>query len=246
MRFRHTVMLLTLLCAAGPALAAGQKPPGLLLVETESRIEVDSSGKVLSIKTTPELPADVEAAVADNLRKLRFAPPMLDGKPVAGVTYARQDACAAPVDGAYRFAVKFRGNGPSLANRVAPAFPGEPMRAGVSSDWAVTYAIDRDGKATLVEAVRKSGGGNRFDQGFRAALGQWVSALRFQPEQLDGKPVSTRMSTNVRFVARVTRPAATKLARVAGNDACQLAIAARDDEDRHIALNSPFALLPAN
>ena len=55
-----------------------------------------------------------------------------DGHPVAGVTYARLDAYAAPVDGQYRFAIKFRGNGPAYDGNRYPLFPSQPMIRGDS------------------------------------------------------------------------------------------------------------------
>src|SRR6185436_3179806 len=112
MNFKSLLPLLAL-AALPSALAAPAAPAGkLVLINVQSRIDIGANGEVTAIHTTPELPAEVAAVVEGNLRKLRYAAPMKDGKPVAGVTYAHQAACAAPVDGRYSFAVKYFGNGP--------------------------------------------------------------------------------------------------------------------------------------
>src|SRR5690348_9941965 len=100
--------------ALAPAFAAPPPVPEakLVLIIVQSRIDIGADGQVTAIHSTPELPADIAAIVEGNLRKLRYAAPTKEGKPVPGVTYALQGACAAPVDGRYSFAVKYMGNGP--------------------------------------------------------------------------------------------------------------------------------------
>jgi hypothetical protein len=240
---KYTLLPLALALLAPLAAAAPDKAPRLLFVQTESRIEVDAQGNITAIRTTPQLPPEVEAVVHDNLRKLRFAPPMKDGRPVAGVTFASQDACAAPVDGRYTFAVKYRGNGPSMDRSHPPVYPRELERRGIQSKWTVEYAIAADGHASVVGITRREGGdGNRGDAEFRKVLTQWIEGSRFSPEQLDGQPVATRMSTKVDFVLDTGSPAALRAKANAGNDACKLALDARDGANQTVALDSPFKL----
>jgi hypothetical protein len=66
-------------------------------------------------------------------------------------------------------------------------------------------------------------------------LKDWIANMPFQPEQLDGQPVATRMSTKVSFVLDNKRRDVK-----ASNEACQLALQARDDDDRAVAIDSPF------
>ena len=225
------------IAAFAPAVAAPPPAKDPLLIHTESRIDVDAQGRVTAISTTPELPADVEKVVHDNLRKLQFAPPMKDGRAVSGVTWAWQDACAAKVDGRYRFAVKFRGNGPGSEQELIPAYPQEMERRGVEAKWTVEYAIAVDGTASIVEIKRLDGGGGRNDVHFRRSIEQWLGAMRFKPELLDGQPVATRMTMPVTYEL-VAAPRAAK--HDARNDACQIALQARDADDRAVAIDSPF------
>jgi hypothetical protein len=252
MKLRTALLAALAVAASLPAVAISSQPkeksPGLLLIETESRVEVDSEGKVVSVSTTPEMPAEVLAVVEGKLREMRFAPTLLDGRAVGGVTYVQQDACAAPENGAYRFAVKYRGNGPALVQRYAPSYPRDAMRAGAESNWKVTYEIGPDGKATLVEAVKGPGGRGRQDSLFLASIKGWVGALNFHPELVDGKPVRTRVSDNVEYVLSSKSGSALRAEaereRLANSDACKLALAERDAAPRAVALNSPFQPLP--
>ena len=95
MRISLLPLLATALLAPAAAATKSATAPALFLMQTESRMEVDAEGKVVSLQTTPALPPHVAAVVEGNLRKMRFAPPMKDGRAVAGVTYAWQEACAA-------------------------------------------------------------------------------------------------------------------------------------------------------
>jgi hypothetical protein len=238
-----------LLAVALPALAvAAPKPapaPGLVLIETESRIEIDAAGNVVAVRTTPELPAHVAAVVDGNLRKMRFTPGTKDGRAVAGVTYAWQEACAAPEGDASRFAVKFLGNGPSLDRTVVPVYPRDAERRGVTAKWKVTYTIDTLGKGHFVSATRLDDG-ERAEHDFRASITRWVETMKFQPELVDGQPVATQMTGEVHFVlsGRPTRKDAE--AARAGRDACQVALQERAQDHTDVALNSPFKPLPAN
>ena len=250
----HSRLCLLLLAFATPSLAAAPPAPkGLVLLSAESRVEVDRDGRVVAVSPDAGLPSAVNEALAANIRHMRFAPPMKDGHAVAGTTYVWQDACAAPDNGAYRFAVKYRGNGPSLVQKLYPRYPAEAQMAGQAAVWKVSYDVLPDGSAQLHQADRKKGSSRRFDPQFRSALGAWVSAMRFRPEMLDGQAVATRVATDVEF--RLGRPPGraetsnapdARMARAVRNDSCTAAIAAGDKEDRDVALNSPFQPLPMN
>lgn len=244
---------LLLLVLATPAWAATSPAPGaLVLLSAESRVEVGADGKVVAVAADAGLPAAVNEALASNIRRMRFAPPMKEGRAVPGVTYVWQDACAAPDKGAYRFAVKYRGNGPSLVQKLYPRYPAEAQRAGQVAAWKVSYDVLPDGSAQLHQADRKKGSSRRFDPQFRSAIGAWISAMRFRPEILDSQAVATRVATDVEF--RLGRPGRAetsnapdaRMARAVRNDSCTAAIAAGDKEDRDVALNSPFQPLPMN
>jgi len=212
------------------------------------RVEVASTGQVVSMRTTPKLSAPVLAAVEANLRKLRFAPPMKDGRAVSGVTFVQQEVCVATAPGHHRFTVKMRGNGPSLDQRDPLEYPRGALIDGREGRFKVTFAIGADGQARLIDISRTAGGGSD-DNDFREALEAWVGAMHFQPELLDGQPVATRVSDEVDFALggdprKVQAGAERKPSE--GSDACQLALDAHNRPSFRIALNSPFSPLAAD
>jgi hypothetical protein len=224
------------------AAAASKSEPKLLLLQTESRVEIDAQGNVTAVRTTPELPAEIARVVDDNVRKLRFQPPMKDGRAVPGVTYVDQDACAAPVDGSYRFAVKYRGNGPGLDLGLVPSYPHQAQAGGVESKWAVEYEISAKGKGRVTKLERTQGGGGHLDALFRASIVRWVGVVDFKPELLDGQPVATHVSNEVEFVLGPSKKLDDEHA---ASDACQLALKERDEAPHAVALDSPFKLIAA-
>lgn len=251
--------LLLLLASAAPA-AAPAPGAGPVLFTSVARVDVGPDGVVLAVAPDPTLPASVNQALAGNIRKIRFGPPMKDGQPVAGVTYVSQDACAAPDHGVYRFAVRLRGNGPAQANFPAPKFPPQAAFGAVSATMQVTYLVGTDGRATL-ESAELTKGSKRWERTLRGAVSEWVPELRFHTEQLDGQPVATRISYAMRFEGGEQRSfgsmaAARKYyagqadlqaqARVAADPTCEAAMGARDGDSRQVALDSPFHPLSAN
>ena len=247
MKLIHAPLLGALAVSLAAAAATKAPDSGLRYIETETRVDIDASGKVVALHTKPELPADVTALVEGNLRALRFAPPMKDGRAVSGVTFVRQDACAVPKNGAYRFAIKMRGNGPSLDKPYAPVYPREALMAGAQSKWKVSYAIETDGTTRLLKTQLVSGGGGRHDKVFQSAISGWLRSLHFTPETLDGQPVATQVDEEVDFVLDsypLKARADAERERTQGSDACKLALSQRDGAPRRVALDSPFKLLP--
>lgn len=231
--------LLSLL-VPGALMAASHAPAGklVLLHGVESRVEVDPQGHVVAVQSDATLPPALLSVLEQNVRKIEFAPPLKDGHPVSGVTFVAHDICAAPVDGAYRLAVKYRGNGPSTnMQRVVPAYPRDAMRRGLSGTFKVEYQVGPDGLATVEGVTQTAGSSGRRDLAFNDAITAWVKALRFQPEQLDGQPVGTRIATVVEF-SMDSRP--MHRPKPADEPSCQVALAAPPPADERIALDSPF------
>ncbi len=234
-------IFLLALAALAPVVAAAPGAPKLVFIQTESRIDIDAQGNVTAISTTPQLPPEIAAVVEGNLRKLRYAAPIKDGHPVSGVTYAQQDACAAPVDGRYVFAVKYRGNGPAMDHSRYPVYPVDQMRRGVGAKWTVEYTVRADGTGKVDAMKLVAGGvGGRGDGNFRKAISDWIEGMPFQPEMLDGQPIDTRLQTKVDFL--IDPPRSVRERAHGGNEACKVAIEARDDDDRAVAIDSPFKL----
>lgn len=108
------------------------------------------------------------------------------------------DACAAPVDGHYLFAVKFRGNGPARDSQQRPVFPVEAMMRGDSEKVKVDFRVLPDGTARI-DGMRFESGSKTYRRQYRRSIEAWLRSGSYRPEVLDGKAVITRISVPVAF-----------------------------------------------
>lgn len=244
-----TTLMLSLLAMS--ALAAGKgDAPKLMLFSSNVKLDVDNTGQVIAAGADAALPDAVRSAIEAGAKRWRFSPPTRDGRPVAGVTYARLDACAAPVDGQYRFAINYRGNGPAHDGPRFPLFPAQPMIRGDSARVKVEYRVMTDGTA-LVDDIQFQTGAKAYHRQYRQSIETWLKSGSYRPEQLDGQPVVTRISTPVEFVGgqqfkvnsksdAIALSEESRKERATRNEACETAMGLRDKADRQVAIDSPF------
>ncbi len=241
---------------AGSALAANGKPQQRLVsFAAQVKVEVDKNGTVTSVTPDPSLSPAMNQVVQTYVGQWRFAAPIQAGQPVGGVTYVQLDACATPKDGKYLFAVKYRSNGPGRTGKTpALQFPSEAQRYGVSAKLQLTFRVLAEG-GVQIEDIVVVDGGKRFEKAFRAAASAWLLASRFEPEQVDGKPVTTRVSEPMEFItgrsfgslAAAKADFDKQMQRMAAQQPeCQEVLNSGDKQERQVALDSPFHLIPAN
>lgn len=245
----QTVLLLCLL--ASTAFAAGKdEEPKMLLFNTKVKLDVDSAGQVVAVGADAALPAAVRSAIENSAKRWRFSPPIRDGRPVAGVTYASLDACAAPVDGQYRFAIKYRGNGPAHDGDRYPIFPTSAMMRGHSARVKVQFRVLPDGTASIDDLQFESGS-KAYQRLYRQSIEAWLKSGSYRPEELDGHPVITRISIPVEFVSGQNFRSNSKTEALgkaeqegrqnaARNESCEIAMGLRDKAGRQVAIDSPF------
>ena len=78
-----------------------------------------------------------------------------------------------------------------------PLYPREAAVRGLEGEFDLVVKVAPDGSATLesMEVLGKNPSRDRRrDKIFEPELAQWIASLRFEPEQLDGVPVATRIS----------------------------------------------------
>lgn len=227
----------------------------LISFSTQARVEVDGQGRVAGVTTDAALAPVFAQAVKATVEKMRFAPPMKDGRPVSGVTFVWLGACAVPeaASADYRFAVVYQGNGPARHGPY-PRYPFEMMHAGQSAKMRLNYHILANGSAEI-DAIEMTEGRGQYRALLRKTLQDWIAASTFEPEQLDGLPVTTKMSMPVEFKAgpqqnynslASARKHAEKetQASAAASRSCMTAKQGSDLQEREMALDSPFHLQP--
>lgn len=239
---------LVCLLIAGAATAA--EP---VAFRAEARVELDATGRPTRIAASEDLPEAVRSHIERKVATWQFAPPSRDGVVSGGVTYLRLGACAMPVGNGYRIAVDYKGNGPRLAGKSMlppPRYPPEAQIAGLEADMVVNWIVEPDGRATFERIERKDDVVPRRADPFDKAVRDWVATLRYEPEQLAGQPVRTRVSVPVEFklgTGGFSRKAYKKELQEQANQSpeCQMAASKLQQGLQPVAVDSPFMLINA-
>lgn len=247
MRYAKQFMVLALASLMGQASA--EEP---VTFYTNVRVALDAAGAPTEVQGDPELPELLRSRIEQSVREWKFSPPLKDGNAVPGVTYLHLGACVvAQSNGGLNLSVDYKSNGPGATNlnKIFPQYPGDAVRSGVTADLLVVYTVGTDGLATLEEIkdVTPKRGKSRA-RVFKATIQDWISKLRFKPEELAGQPVATRMETPVQFWLDNDAPAlALQKKQMEKSRMTPECIAAMEKKVEPgfgtIAVDSPFALL---
>lgn len=181
------------------------------------RIEIAPDGSVASFRhdaTLPDLVADVLDA---RIRQWRFAPVVVDGRPVRLDTGLSLDLEASAMeDGGLRLEIMHARFGARRALEMTPPrYPGAPLRAGVQARLVLALRLGADGEVLDVAVERASlaaaAPGRRRQDYLRAFEKAGVEAAkrwRFGPgERVDGVPRDESiMRTPVEFLFADAKP----------------------------------------
>ena len=197
------VLVAAVLLVAMPAMAADETgKPAVVAFNSSVRVEVDASGTPVKVEAPADLPEAIRSYIHKRVASWQYQPAKVDGVPVSAVTYVRVGACAMPVAEGYRLGLDFKGNGPKIiaaGDRMGPpTYPFEAQRKGLAGTFKVSYVIQPDG-STRLDAVETLEGGNKLAKLFHPALAQWIEGMRYEPEQVNGRPVATTMNFPVEF-----------------------------------------------
>jgi TonB family protein len=241
--------------ALPPAARAGDVDPTRpLAFRAEAKVTLDAAGKPVAVEPSADLPESVRAFIRQRVATWHFSPPEQDGVTGPAVTYLRLGACAFPeAGGVYRMGLDLKGNGPLYANGPwmdPPRYPKEALINRYAAKAVVTFVIGTDGLATL-EGIDYVVGGRHRRNGFDAALRDWVEGMRYEPEQLAGHPVRTRLRVPVTFSIEprgFSNQDFVEAARkeAAASEECRLAAGEAPPSGlQPIALDSPVRIAPA-
>lgn len=209
----------------------------LLTFNTKAQVTVDANGVPTEVVVPEELPAPVAQFVRAQVMQWRFQAPERDGERRGGQTWVMLGACAAPSAQGYQLAIDYKGTGPGVSQvdgvLPPPAYPPRAGRNGIGTEAVVHYIVETDGSTSLekIEYPKPGPAPHLFEDTLR----EWVGALRYTPEFIDGNPVRTRMSVPVDFVMGGERPRERKRSKAE----CQAALK-KEDPRRAVALDSPF------
>ena len=213
-----------------------------------ARVEIDAAGRPVKVEAPSDLPQPVREFIEKRVASWQYSPAMRDGVAQPGTTYVWLGACAIPEGEGYRLAVEFKGNGPRHSDGKPLAWPGYPdgaRRRGVGGKFEVIAAIAPDG-TTTPESITPGQEDERWNDAFTTVLEQWVRRMRFDPEQVGGQGVASRIRIPVVFSAR--GPSRKELAQgveeTRTTDECRLASGAAAGP-QPIALDSSIKVTPS-
>lgn len=210
-----------------------------------AKVSVDANGKLVAVDVLTDLPPPVEAFIKKRIASWTFSPPKRGDVTGAGVTYLSLGACALPVDGGgYRLAVDLKHNGPNTTLKTGPGYSIADMRAMREAELVADILVKSDGRAKL-EGIRYVQGRNYGPDSFDISMRKWVGTLHFEPEQLGGRPVSTRVQITISFSNDSRSNVLSQMDKqVADSRECRLASSDPGVMDQ-VVLDSPIKVKPA-
>lgn len=231
--------------SVAPALAADDD---VVVFQTVARVAVDADGRPEQVQGAARLPPPLRQFVESTVAGWAFEPATTAGVAVSGVTWVQMSVCAIPEGDGFALSARYVANGPASVNGVtlvdAPRYPREALHAGVSGKIGVTYTVEADGSATMDSIEYPEENEKRLRRYFEQPLQEWVSGMRFEPEELDGRPVATKVRMPVEFTLGLPHSKRER-ARVRrewrGSPEC-LAAEGRQSMGQLAAAESPFRL----
>lgn len=194
--------MLAVLLATVPGQAAEPAKRDVVTFAASVKVEVDAAGKPVKVEAPADLPAEIRGYIETRVASWQYQPARLEGVPQASTTYVSVNACAMPVAEGYRLGVDFNGNGPRRAGDLRldpPMYPMLAHRAGTEATFVLILATDAAGKARI-DAIEHADISGRAGAGaFEPTLRRWAQGVRFDLEQVSGKPVPARVRVPVLF-----------------------------------------------
>jgi hypothetical protein len=157
-------------------------------------VTIGPEGEVSTVDVLqPPLPDPVRDVLQQAVRGFRFEPVRIEGAPASVTTGMMLSTCIAGVGDELAVAVRPTSVGPQALQRTRMPLP-RALFPGVGGrfDMKVDFTVEADGSARMnaMTLPRLSG---RERRTVKQIYADWIGAMRFMPEQVNGRPVATRM-----------------------------------------------------
>lgn len=198
----RSILVMAALVAALPLRANESNDKGIVAFNASVRVEVDAAGKPVKVEAPADLPEAIRGFIEKRVASWQYQPGKIEGRPQASTTYVSVKACAVPVAEGYRLGLDFDGNGPRRAGDQRldpPVYPRLAHRAGTEATFVLILQADADGRTELAAIEHADISGRAGAGEFEPLLRRWAKGVRFDLEQVAGKPVPTRVRMPVLF-----------------------------------------------
>lgn len=203
MRTTRAALLLGVLAAAnGQAAEPAAAKADVVAFNASVLVEVDAAGKPVKVEAPADLPEAIRGYIEKRVESWQYQPGRLQGLPQASTTYVAVKACAVPIAEGYRLGMDFDGNGPRRAGDQRldpPRYPALAQRAGTEATFVLILSTDAEGKAEIAAIESADIRGRAGAAEFEPLLRRWAKTVRFDLEQVAGKPVPTQVRVPVLF-----------------------------------------------
>lgn len=195
---RRLLGIWLVLAMTGTSAAEPAEAP--IAFRAQARVELDAHGVPYRVRADETLPAPIRDAIEKRVLQWRFEPARINGEPRPGATTVFLDACAVPAEqDGMNLAMEYRRHGPGYAGGgttpMPPRYPVDAARSGKQGSFRLTLEVGVEGHVN-VQAIETLEG---TVWPFQSRLKEWASALRYVPEEIDGRPVATRIAMSVDF-----------------------------------------------
>lgn len=169
--------------------------------------EIDANGHVVSADLKAK---DVDEAFANAIEGLvkqwRFRPAMADGQPATATTMlTTQVVVDIDKNDSAKVTARYLRHGAAPDGLQAPPrYPNDAMRSQVSAEVAVVATIDAKGQPVKVElhSLMMNLDDPRLGKRFADETMETVRRWKFQPEQVNGQPVASKVVVPIKFTIR--------------------------------------------
>lgn len=169
--------------------------------------EIDPGGRVVDADLKA---SDVDEAFATTIEGLvkqwRFRPAMADGQPAAATTtLTTQVVVDIDENQSAKVTARYLRHGAAPDGlQLPPRYPKDAMRRQVSAEVAVVATVDAEGQPMKVElhSLMMNLDDARLGKRFAAEAMETIRGWKFQPEQVNGKPVASKVVVPIKFTMR--------------------------------------------
>lgn len=198
------ILLALVLALSVIAQAAAQSPEDgkPLQLGVDGEVAIDQHGAVYQHTLDTILTPEVKKLVDSAISKWRFEPVLRNGKPVSAKSNMYLTLTAMPISGGYRLSierVRFYNNR-QAAQRVAPEYPFDALRAGIGAELLVALRVNKAGDVLDVAVVQgelqsKRGRASAsiltsFEKAAKAAFRKW----KYEPTEDDDASDTTLLT----------------------------------------------------
>jgi Gram-negative bacterial TonB protein C-terminal len=202
MRFMRLVAI-ALAAVCGIAMAAAPKPPQTFDMWLQGTLDIDETGRVLSLQWEHRSKAHrlVAEQLAPMISNWEFEPAKADGRAAAAQTGLLIKVLVDERDdGSVALRLADVITGMTVTTRRAPEYPGAAARHGVSAVVTAVVDVAGDGKPVIRDLVYESDDGkDEYREMFLASATQAIPRWTYRPEIVAGRGVQATVRIPIEF-----------------------------------------------